>query len=153
MRTLETMIRLSTAHAKARLSDSVETYDVESVTELLEESVFCRTLTKTHMEEEIDDDLDEVDQQLRDMVMRETQNRNTQSNMTSPLLSQKRKSRATEKQNTATSEVKKKNNKTRKADKVDQDLQQVQSMFQTNMKSEEMLKQMKKKMLELVGEM
>jgi len=148
------MIRLSTAHAKARLSDTVEIYDVESVTELLEESVFCRTLTKTHMEEERDEDMDEVDTQLRDLVMRETQNRNTQSNMTSPIISQKRVSRANERQTSATSDNKKKNNKkAKKADKVDQDLQQVRSMFKNNIESEETLKQMKKKLLELVGEM
>lgn len=125
---------------------------MEPITALLEESVFCRTLTKTHIEEEVDDDIDEVDRTLRDLVMRETQNRNTQSNMTSPI--SQRISRTQEKNRGTTSEVKpKKGGKTRKNDKVEQDLQQVKGMFAANMASEELLKQMKKKMLELVGEM
>lgn len=156
VRTLESIIRLATAHAKARLSDNVEILDVEAVTELVEESVFCRALTKVHLDEENDEDIDEVDNQLNNLVMRETQMRATGSNMTSPIVSQKRNSRLNEKNVSSTSQVKgnsAKNKKKPKRDEVADEMQQVRSMFAKNMQNEEELKLMKKKLLELVGEM
>ncbi|KAI0216884.1 MCM DNA helicase complex subunit [Massospora cicadina] len=46
-RTLETLIRLSTAHAKARLSSRVDSHDVDSANELLRYAMFKETAIKT----------------------------------------------------------------------------------------------------------
>ncbi|KAJ9070617.1 MCM DNA helicase complex subunit [Entomophthora muscae] len=52
-RTLETLIRLSTAHAKARLSSRVDAKDVEAANELLRYAMFKEIATKTKKKKNI----------------------------------------------------------------------------------------------------
>lgn len=156
VRSLETIIRLSTAHAKARLSREVEMEDVQAILELMDESVFCRALNRANVEEEYDEDLDDVDTRLKELVMRETMGRDTTRSTFSPLVSEKRVSRTQEKEMTSTSHVKSKQAKTKKKPKKDElgeELREVQSMFQQSVENETKLRDMKKKTLELVGDM
>ncbi|KAF9763307.1 DNA replication licensing factor MCM3 like protein 1 [Nosema granulosis] len=59
-RMLETMIRLSTAHAKLRLSETVDEYDVTVILEMLKSTLFqkvVKTQKRTKREVEIEEDI------------------------------------------------------------------------------------------------
>ena len=56
VRTLETMIRLSTAHAKLRLSNSVEDTDIDIACQLLNSSIFQESINPVKEEAEEDEE-------------------------------------------------------------------------------------------------
>ena len=56
MRTLETIIRLSTANAKLRFSKQVELSDVDVAIMMLKEAIFQEHLEKKPENEEMDED-------------------------------------------------------------------------------------------------
>jgi len=64
VRTLETLIRLATAHAKLRASKTVEMDDVEVVHKMLKASIFNENMDKKQepvkIDEEMEDESEEV---------------------------------------------------------------------------------------------
>lgn len=68
VRTLETIIRLSTAHAKLRISKSVDLKDIDVAYELVEMSIFQETQLKkpTMNPEEDEDEEDEENEHMYD---------------------------------------------------------------------------------------
>ena len=67
--TLETMIHLSTAHAKARLSKTVDLVDAESVVELVEFAFFKKVLRRERRRK-LDDSESEVEEELETEIPR-----------------------------------------------------------------------------------
>jgi len=57
VRTLETLIRLASAHAKLRLSKQVDTDDIDVAARLLHSSIFQEDLETIKEEEESDDEV------------------------------------------------------------------------------------------------
>ena len=64
-RSLETLIRLATAHAKARLSKTVDLQDAESAIELIQFAIFKKVLEKERKRRKSDSDeeMDEGEEQ------------------------------------------------------------------------------------------
>ncbi|KAH9421184.1 MCM DNA helicase complex subunit [Dermatophagoides pteronyssinus] len=58
-RTLETLIRLSTAHARARLSKSIDVVDAKAAVEMVQFSHFQKVLEKPGKREDEDDEIDD----------------------------------------------------------------------------------------------
>jgi DNA replication licensing factor MCM3 len=66
-RALETLIRLSTAHAKARLSKTVDAVDAETAIELVQFAYFKKVLAKDKKKRRHDSD-DEEEEEMPDQV-------------------------------------------------------------------------------------
>ena len=67
-RALETLIRLSTAHARARLSKVVDADDAQSAIELVQFAYFKRVLEKPRKRKNVDDDHEEEEAGTEDEV-------------------------------------------------------------------------------------
>lgn len=67
-RALETLIRLSTAHARARLSKVVDADDAQSAIELVQFAYFKRVLEKPRKRKNVDDDHEEDEAGTEDEV-------------------------------------------------------------------------------------
>jgi len=65
-RALETLIRLSTAHAKARLSKTVDAVDAETAIELVQFAYFKKVLAKDKKKRRHDSDEEEDDEEIPD---------------------------------------------------------------------------------------
>ncbi|NWI76580.1 MCM3 factor, partial [Dryoscopus gambensis] len=77
-RTLETLIRLSTAHAKARMNKTVDLQDAEAALELVQFAYFKKVLEKKKRRKPVDDDSEtekEEDQESQDKEERRTRRR------------------------------------------------------------------------------
>ena len=62
-RSLETLIRLSTAHAKCRMSKTVDLEDAEAAIELIQFAIFKKVLAKDKKKKKRDESSDEEQEQ------------------------------------------------------------------------------------------
>ena len=72
-RTLETLIRLATAHARARLSKNVEAQDANCATELVQFAIFHKVLSRPKKRKREDQQNEEEEEEEEDMEVDEEQ--------------------------------------------------------------------------------
>ncbi|XP_033100370.1 DNA replication licensing factor MCM3-like [Anneissia japonica] len=78
-RSLETMIRLATAHAKARLSKTVDLEDAQAAHELIQFAIFKKVLEKRKKKRGSDDEEGESEEEEEETVEPETRKRKKRS--------------------------------------------------------------------------